>query len=92
MKAFILKINGDTRCPGGINVPASVDDWKSGEFFAKRIASGASKYANGTDGPEPAVGDRVYLWVNEQAEKSRGRGLTAVASIRSISAEKDRWW
>lgn len=91
MKSFILKINGDTRCPGGVNVPASVDDWASGEFFAKRIASSASKYADGTNGPEPIAGDRAYLWVNEQAENSRGRGLTAVASIASISAEDDRY-
>ena len=91
MKSFILKINGDIRCPGGVNVPASVDDWASGEFLAKRIASSASKYADGTNGPEPVAGDHVYLWVNEQAENSRGRGLTAVASISAISAEENSY-
>lgn len=91
MKSFILKINGDTRCPGGVNVPASVDDWRSGEFFAKRVTASASKYADGKSGPEPVAGDRVYLWVNEQAKNSRGHGLTAVASITSISAEEDSY-
>ncbi|MCF7699953.1 HNH endonuclease [Loktanella sp. M215] len=91
MNTFILKINGDTRCPGGINVPTSIDDWKSGEFFAKRIASSPSKYVDGTVGPEPVARDQIYLWVNEHSEKSRGVGLTAVALIKSISAEADSY-
>ena len=91
MNTFIFKINGDTRCPGGINVPTSIDDWKSGEFSAKLIASSPSKHVDGTVGPEPAAGDRIYLWVNEHSEKSRGVGLTAVALITSISAEANSY-
>jgi hypothetical protein len=91
MSAFILKINGDTRCPGGINIPSSIDDWEQGDFFAKRITSSPSTYADGKKGPEPEQGDRVYIWVNENAQHSRGGGLTAVATISLIESETDRY-
>lgn len=91
MKSFILKINGNTRCPDGINRPASIGDWASGEFFAKRIISAASKYADGKVGPEPSVGDRIYLWVNENGKDSHGLGLTAHASVAAMSAENERY-
>ncbi|SLN23602.1 hypothetical protein PSM7751_00760 [Pseudooceanicola marinus] len=91
MRSFILKINGNTRCPDGISRPASVYDWASGTFFCKRISSAASKYADGKAGPEPLVGDRVYIWVNEKGKDSHGLGLTARASIDTITAENERY-
>lgn len=91
MNSFIFKINGNTRCPDGINCPTSIDDWTSGIFFAKRIKSAASKYADGTVGPEPSIGDRVFLWVNENGKDSRGLGLTARASIEAMAPENGRY-
>lgn len=91
MKTFILKINGDTRCPGGVNVPGTIDDWASGDFYAKRIASSPSTYAEGNKGPEPVKGDRVYIWVNESGKESRGGGLTAVAKIDLIEPETESY-
>ncbi|VVT33600.1 conserved hypothetical protein [Roseovarius sp. EC-HK134] len=91
MSAFILKINGDTRCPGGINIPSSIQDWAHGDFFTKRITPSPSTYADGKNGPEPEQGDRVYIWVNENGKDSRGGGLTAVATISLIEPETDRY-
>ncbi len=91
MNSFILKINGNTRCPDGINRPESVGDWASGTFFAKRINSAASKYADGKVGPVPSIGDCVYLWVNENGKDSHGLGLTARASIEAMAAENERY-
>lgn len=87
MRAFLLKVNGNTRCPNGVSVPATLYDWRSREFSSKRTKGQASVFAGGAAGPEPAVGDKVYIWVNED---SGGRGLTAVATIKAVSTSAEQ--
>lgn len=91
MNTFLLKINGDTRCPEGVNVPETTDDWASGAFSSRRTKNQMSVFADGTAGPCPDVGDKAYIWVNENGNDSRGRGLTAVATIKSIADDGDRY-
>ncbi|WP_116600051.1 HNH endonuclease [Primorskyibacter marinus] len=91
MNAFLLRINGDTRCPGGINVPANQDDWASGVFSAKLIKSAASTRADGTKAGPPKVGDRVYIWVIESGTKTRGHGLTGIARVEDVSEASDSY-
>lgn len=91
MSDFLLRINGDTRCPKGINVPANQDDWASGVFFAKLIKSAPSRRADGTKAGAPRKEDRVYIWVNESGPESNGDGLTAVAWIKDVVPEEKRY-
>lgn len=91
MSDFLLRINGDTRCPGGINVPTSQDDWASGVFSAKLIKSAASTRADGTKAGPPKVGDRVYIWVIESGSKTRGHGLTGIARVENVSKASDSY-
>ncbi|ULB11823.1 HNH endonuclease [Cereibacter azotoformans] len=91
MSNFILRINGDTRCPGGINVPRGLDQWASRPFFAKRIKTGPSTRVDGTKSGPPTAGDRVYIWVIESGDNSHGRGLTAVATVANVTDETDRY-
>lgn len=91
MSDFLLRINGDTRCPGGINVPKNKDDWSSGVFFAKLIKSAPSRRADRTKAGAPGKEDRVYIWVNESGPESNGDGLTAVAWIKDVMPEEKRY-
>ncbi|MCO8146710.1 HNH endonuclease [Rhodovulum tesquicola] len=91
MSDFILRINGNTRCPGGINFPSSPEDWGPGPFFAKRTKASPSTRVDGTKSGAPDAGDRVYVWVIESGDNSHGRGLTAVATVASVTEETDRF-
>ncbi|PVA05266.1 HNH endonuclease [Thalassorhabdomicrobium marinisediminis] len=84
MSDFLLRINGDTRCPERINVPECPDDWAPGVFSAKLIKSAPSTRADGTKAGRPVTGDRVYIWINESGRDSSGGGLTAVAWIDDV--------
>ena len=89
MSDLLLRINGDTRCPGGINVPKHPDDWEPGVFSAKLVRSAPSTFADGTKGSAPAVGDRIYVWVIESGKNSHGRGLTAIADVDDVGEDSD---
>jgi hypothetical protein len=91
MSEFLLRINGDTRCPGGINVPKNQNDWASGVFSAKLIKSAHSTRADGTKADAPKVGDRVYIWVIESGSKTRGHGLTGIAQVDDISKTSESY-
>lgn len=75
-QSFLVKIDGSTAAPAGIAKPKAARDWESGRLLAPR--------PNLDEAVQ--VGDRLYVWSNEQ---TGGEGLTAVARVASIGNDSE---
>ena len=80
MHRYFFKVNGETRCPGGICRPDQASQWEGGEILLS--AAGPTYPRPGRSEPAPPIkpGDELWVWTHEGKEYGNGRGLTAKAT------------
>jgi hypothetical protein len=80
MNRYLLKVNGELRCPSGICRPDHASQWEGRDILLP--LSGPVLARSGKQHPAPAIqpGDELWVWTHEDDDFGRGWGLTAKAT------------
>ncbi len=79
MRRYLLKVNGQRHCPGGINRPQSDADWEGGSIELPIEGPELAGRGARIDAPDISPGDELWIWCHENREFGNGLGLTARA-------------
>lgn len=78
-KRYLIKVNGDLRCPQNISRPNSSADWEGGEILIEARSPVLARVGGHLEAPNISEGDELWIWTHEDEQFGGGLGLTAKA-------------
>ncbi|MFX0544765.1 HNH endonuclease [Roseovarius sp. S1116L3] len=79
MNRYLIKINGEKRCPQQISRPAGSTDWEGGEVLLEANSPVLARPGSRQEAPTISEGDELWIWTHEDENFGKGWGLTAKA-------------
>lgn len=85
MRRFLLKLNGQLHCPGGISRPEKPGDWEMGYIELPIEGPELAQRGPRIQAPNVGLGDELWIWCHESKEWGDGLGLTARAVVSEVT-------